>query len=636
MKTVPAAIIAEPQSTVFDRWAKVYDTQSNPLLLLEERIAPSLLPTISGKHILDIGCGTGRWLQRLEALLPASLIGTDCSAAMLERAREKIMPATCLHQCDSSSTPGDEASHDLILASFLLSYVEDLQAFARECARVLKPGGHILISDMHPVTAIERSWTRSFHLEGTKVSIAAHSRSLAEIIATFNRSGFELNTLAEPSFAIQERAIFEKAGKLAEYTSLTGIPAIYLLKLQKRAALQLVNAPWSTSPATWSTDALSIQDARITAPEQATLKDTHRLDLSGYVLMPGLINAHDHLEFALFPNLGRTEPYQNSSEWAADIHQKHAATIALHQQVPLDTRLWWGAIRNLLCGVTTVCHHNPLHPALTHPDFPIRVVADIGWSHSLAFDHNLAETFQATPPHHPFILHAAEGIDRQSSEEFAALKGLGVLDDRTVLVHGLAFTSENITLLNQRRAALVLCPTSNRFLFSQAPSSALIALAERLALGSDSPLTSAGDLLDEIRYLHTQQAINPEILFKLVTTNPAEILHLQQGEGTIAQGFPADLIAVRDARTNPAETLARLTIADVELVMISGRVQVASPEIYGRIQETQREGLHLLEIAGQDRWVRAPLPTLFNAAERVLGKDNLRIGNKEVRHLPPL
>jgi cytosine/adenosine deaminase-related metal-dependent hydrolase/ubiquinone/menaquinone biosynthesis C-methylase UbiE len=636
VKTSPAAIITEPQSTVFDHWAKVYDTQSNPLLLLEERIAPSLLPAIAGKYILDIGCGTGRWLQRLEALAPSSLTGTDCSPAMLDCAREKVAPSTRLHLGDSSSVPGSDASHDLILASFVLSYIEDLPAFAKECARVLRPGGHILISDMHPVTAAERSWTRSFHIEGAKISIAAHTRPLAEIIATFNQNGFDLHTLAEPSFGAQERTLFEQADKLAEHTSLTDIPAIYLLKLQKRAVLQLTNAPWSTGPAAWSTNPLSIQNGRITTQEQPATREAQQLDLSGFVLLPGLINAHDHLEFALFPNLGRAEPYQNSAEWAADIHQTHAAIIALHRQVPLDTRLWWGAIRNLLCGVTTVCHHNPLHPTLTHPDFPIHVVADIGWSHSLAFDNNLAENFQATPPHHPFILHAAEGIDQQSGQEVAALDCLGVLDNRTLLVHGLALTSEDVTLLNQRGAAVILCPTSNRFLFSRAPSRDLIVSVHKLALGSDSPLTAAGDLLDEIEHLHTERDIKPHLLFELVTKNPAAILHLQQGEGTIAHGVPADLIAIRDAHANPAETLARLTLANVELVLISGRIQVASPEIYSRLEETQRVGLYRLEVAGHQRWVRAPLPALFKAAEQVLGKGNLRVGNKEVRHLPPL
>jgi len=44
--------------------------------------------------------------------------------------------------------------------------------------------------------------------------------------------------------------------------------------------------------------------------------------------------------------------------------------------------------------------------------------------------------------------------------------------------------------------------------------------------------------------------------------------------------------------------------------------------------------MHLLHIAGIQRWVRGPLPALFASAEEILGPGNLRIGNKEVRHVP--
>ena len=280
MKTLAeatAASPAQPDASVFGRWAQVYDARSNPLLLLEGRKAAPLLPPLRGGNVLDVGCGTGRWLTQLETLHPASLMGIDCSRVMLKHAREKVSSTTKLEHGHSSALPGREASYTLVMASFLLSYVKDLPAFALECSRVLQPGGWVLISDMHPVTAAERGWKRSFRIDGTTVDIAAHSRSLPEIIAIFERNGFEVEVLIEPAFEEPEQLVFEDAGKLAEYEKFAGTAAIYILKLRKQRrrtlpllaarskTLQLTNAGISAGPTAWRDGAVLIDDERIAA-----------------------------------------------------------------------------------------------------------------------------------------------------------------------------------------------------------------------------------------------------------------------------------------------------------------------------------------------------------------------------------
>jgi cytosine/adenosine deaminase-related metal-dependent hydrolase len=567
---------------------------------------------------------------------------------MLERARTKIQPATTLELRECSTLPGEDSSRNLVLASFVLSYFNDLHGFADECARILRPDGWVLLSDMHPLTAAQRGWTRSFRVEGEKFEVAVTSRSIEEIVSAFQSRGFDLQVLIEPPFEEPERPIFEEAGKLAEFEELAGVPAIYILRLQKRGprlpiavprrstTLQLTNARISLGPSTGKDGAVRIENGYVASICDKPDAFTPTLNLSGYALLPGLINAHDHLEFGLFPKLGRPEgalSYQNSPEWGEEIHQLHTDIIDRYRQIPKATHLWWGAIRNLLCGVTTVCHHNPLHADLTLPDFPVRVLSRFGWSHSLALDQHLAEKFHATPRDHPFILHAAEGIDEESRNEISRLEELRVLDERTVLVHGLACTPTEISLINQRGASLVVCPTSNHFLFAKTLSRDLLTSIERVALGSDSPITAAGDLLDEVRYLYTETGLPRNTIYDMVTAKPAEIFHLQDGQGRIQECGVADLIVVRSEQSTPARVLAELNFTDVELVLLAGEVQMASPLLYARLPNDHRSGMELIQVADHQRWIRAPLQDLFQTAESVLGQNTLLLSGREVRYL---
>src|SRR5882762_2475309 len=77
-----------PTVAGYNRWSEVYDSEQNPLILLEEKHMPALVGNVAGLDVADVGCGTGRHALRLAAA-GARVTAVDFSDVMLQRARRK-------------------------------------------------------------------------------------------------------------------------------------------------------------------------------------------------------------------------------------------------------------------------------------------------------------------------------------------------------------------------------------------------------------------------------------------------------------------------------------------------------------------------------------------------------------------
>jgi cytosine/adenosine deaminase-related metal-dependent hydrolase/ubiquinone/menaquinone biosynthesis C-methylase UbiE len=630
-------------------WARTYDVEPNPILSLERRVLLPLLPCMNGFDVVDLGCGTGRWLEQARDAGAKSLLGVDLSPEMLSRARAKLGDAASFILADVAGAELASYSADLVICNFVVSYVENPSALVNLVQGILRPGGTLFVTDLHPQTASDFHWRRGCQVDGNNREIRANNRPIDDVIQLFTRVQLETVLRLEPIFGGEERLLFENAGKREYIDQIQAFPAIYILqlspaddsvrKVHRTAHPGEVNALHGGRVALGSGDALPVnlrmRNSRIQSigNEKLVRSDNFSsesdLDLRGYLLLPGLINAHDHLEFALFPRLGRGA-YANFREWADDIHQSHASLIALHRQVPREVRLWWGGLRNLLSGVTSVCHHNPYEPSVFGPDFAVRILEDVGWAHSLSLDPSFAAKKAATPAGSPFFIHLAEGMDEGSVAEIFELHRAGALDANTTIIHGIGLDAAGRELLRSARAGLIWCPTSNIFLFGMTFSSKDIRDFPKLAIGSDSPLTAQGDLLDELRFAHRELNIPPGDLYACATQQPAHLMRLADGQGNIRVRGMADLIAVRDFGKTPADTLAEMSFRHVELVLLGGRVQLASPDILQRLHPAAREGLQPLTVEETVRWIRAPLDWLFQETKKHLGNE-IALGGKPVR-----
>jgi cytosine/adenosine deaminase-related metal-dependent hydrolase len=334
-------------------------------------------------------------------------------------------------------------------------------------------------------------------------------------------------------------------------------------------------------------------DTRVRGLDERPRRGDVVVDLNGAFVLPGLINAHDHLELNHYGRLKVRDRYANASEWIDDLRPliQGDARIRAGRHHRLADRLFIGALKNVLAGVTTVAHHNPIYRELTRV-MPIRPLVRFGWAHSFALEDRpvgahgepggvVADRCAETPHGAPFIMHLGEGTDPAAAGELLRLDAIGCLRSTTVMVHGVALTSRDWRHVVETGAGLVWCPASNLFLFGRtAPVRSFLDADERawehVALGSDSRVTGAADLLHELRAAATAAPVSADELLRMVTSAPARMLRLTHA-GRIAAGSPADLLVVPPRASSAAASLLALHRSATALVTVGGRPLVADP-----------------------------------------------------------
>ena len=299
----------------------------------------------------------------------------------------------------------------------------------------------------------------------------------------------------------------------------------------------------------------------------------YRVDVRDHLIFPGLINAHEHLHVNAVPPLKNDKPFPNSYAWIAafQAHFEEPAVIAA-LQVPKELRLRHGALKNLLAGTTCVAHHDPWHPALDAMNFPIALLRDFGWSYALGwpgYGPAVEESFASTPAEHPWMIHLAEGTDATAQAELSELDRLGCLAANSVLIHGVGLREQDIDRVIASDAAVVWCPTSNHTLLGRSLDPRRLFEAGRLALGSDSRLSGARDLLKEMRGIAARGELSPKQLLELVTTQAARILRLP-ARGSLAPGVPADLVIVEDRGGDKERSLVDIERSQIRAVVRNG------------------------------------------------------------------
>ena len=140
----------------YNRWAETYDSAPNRTRDLDAHVLRTQGPDVRDRMVLELGGGTGKnttWL----AERAARVLSLDFSPEMQAIAREKVTSLAlpegrvgfALHDV-RTHWPVDDESVDVVVGNLVLEHVRDLGPVFVEAARVLKPGGTLWISELHP------------------------------------------------------------------------------------------------------------------------------------------------------------------------------------------------------------------------------------------------------------------------------------------------------------------------------------------------------------------------------------------------------------------------------------------------------------------------------------------------------
>lgn len=180
-------------------WADSYDQEQNGLIFLEEQQADRLLSQISFRRVLDVGTGTGRHALKL-ARSGASVTALDQSSQMLAVARQAAqregLPIDFRLLSLEEGLPFEANQFDLLICALTLCHIADLVHALQEFARVLQNGGHLLITDFHPVHTTY-GWRTAFKRAGVTYHLPTVAHTRDDYLEAIRASGLTILEVAE-------------------------------------------------------------------------------------------------------------------------------------------------------------------------------------------------------------------------------------------------------------------------------------------------------------------------------------------------------------------------------------------------------------------------------------------------------
>ncbi len=227
MSTVISGSDEQATSAGYDCWAPLYDDR-DPSTWLDEPFLLQHLRLFPGCRLLDLGCGTGRYLRRLPSGC-YRVTAVDLSRGMLARARQDTGSREIRWlQASVTCLPFQPRSFDRVMSGLVIDHVPSLDRFFGGINTVLAPDGRAVVAGVHP--DMQRLTGSDIEVQGGRgaTRISGHIHEVAALVAAAEAAQLTVEVREEPvvtAAMVEERPAWKR--KL-------DCPALVLLALTVR------------------------------------------------------------------------------------------------------------------------------------------------------------------------------------------------------------------------------------------------------------------------------------------------------------------------------------------------------------------------------------------------------------------
>jgi SAM-dependent methyltransferase len=216
----------------YAQWAPVYG-RANPLVMVEEPLVHAALAAWPrAQRVLDAACGTGRHTAAL-AELGHAVTGLDVSPDMLALARQRVPDARFV-EAPLVPLPFEDGEFDAAVCALALTHLADPADAIAELARVVRPGGPLVISDFHPFMVLLGGQAGFRAADGTPGFVASYAHLPGQTLDTFARAGLAVQTCDEPRWTLDAaRVSFPGISDPLYEEAIAGLPIAIVWQLER-------------------------------------------------------------------------------------------------------------------------------------------------------------------------------------------------------------------------------------------------------------------------------------------------------------------------------------------------------------------------------------------------------------------